>query len=569
MPKRAIQCKEATQIRAFFFLLPVKKWKFGQKLKWFEMALYDNSVWILSHIRTSFNVSDDTGNSELVLNGVPKKQLIPVAERDGITEFVPKVNNEEEVDDDDEEVLSKSFEIRLGRNPIGYRPRCNTEIKLEKLRNDRTTAPRVKTISWKAEFSDLKEDQSYLEQLFPKKPPGEHKRTSLLSRQLQLEPEQPANPFIEYSQCHADHEGQTIKVFLSGLSGCETETEEEEEKKNYLIGHVIENTLVKDVIGYVCWKYTKEARVPALKPNVSSYALYLAESDGTVEWDLRAVEKLEPISRFGLTEFSLVDLDNVETENSLISSSSLSQDIKVVLPDGTFTIIPVLSRHNLTVQNLIDQVMASRHKAVKSRPGISHNFYLESKDGPGKPLDPSLNLGSIDESEFFIVRENSRRCREFESGEEQHGGSRQLNAVDAATYKEYGNGDVYLVTKIKTKIPVNLAVSQDKFDVFPSSGSSSSAARFWKHHHQSVNMDEVAACDVTEKKANGRWVFRLVFRHESEDSFKKIYMEASQEVVEEVQQKICHLLNWHSSKARSDYIVHKEIKWKRRHGKTQ
>ena len=29
------------------------------------MALYDNPLWLLSHIRHSFVVSDDTGNSEL------------------------------------------------------------------------------------------------------------------------------------------------------------------------------------------------------------------------------------------------------------------------------------------------------------------------------------------------------------------------------------------------------------------------------------------------------------------------------------------------------------------------
>ena len=31
------------------------------------MALYDNPLWLLSHIRHSFVVSDDTGNSELVM----------------------------------------------------------------------------------------------------------------------------------------------------------------------------------------------------------------------------------------------------------------------------------------------------------------------------------------------------------------------------------------------------------------------------------------------------------------------------------------------------------------------
>ena len=59
-----------------------------------------------------------------------------------------------------------SFEIRLGRH--GYpRPRCNTEIKLEKLKRDKRNLPKVKTINFKENPAPLTPEE--LDELFPRK----------------------------------------------------------------------------------------------------------------------------------------------------------------------------------------------------------------------------------------------------------------------------------------------------------------------------------------------------------------------------------------------------------------
>ena len=74
-----------------------------------------------------------------------------------------------------------------------------------------------------------------------------------------------------------------------------------------------------------------EGHQPPLKTlKVDSYSLYLSDPDGSIDWDLRPLEKSEAISRFGFTDYALV---NVEEETTYTGSL----DVKVTLPDGTYT----------------------------------------------------------------------------------------------------------------------------------------------------------------------------------------------------------------------------------------
>ena len=86
------------------------------------MALYDNPLWILSHIRNSFVVSDDTGNSELVMAADKYPECLEtIAKQEAVEPFLKLEETEA-----DDEFRPKSLEIRLGTNPVGYRPRCIT-----------------------------------------------------------------------------------------------------------------------------------------------------------------------------------------------------------------------------------------------------------------------------------------------------------------------------------------------------------------------------------------------------------------------------------------------------------
>ena len=87
----------------------------------------------------------------------------------------------------------------------------------------------------------------------------------------------------------------------------------------------------------------------------------------------------------------------------------------------------------------------------------------------------------MDDAEFFIVRENSRRCAEFEPSD--HSKYLEFYAMDATTYQEYR--DVFWLTKIRSKMGVVLAISQDKFDIFPHQTPS---GRLWTATHSIPNV---------------------------------------------------------------------------------
>jgi len=85
-----------------------------------------------------------------------------VAQRESVEPFLKLDHLEPE-----DEFRPKSLEIRVGANPLGYRPRCNTEIKLEKLKKDRKNSPNIRTVSWRPANTEVSQDD--LDFLFPKK----------------------------------------------------------------------------------------------------------------------------------------------------------------------------------------------------------------------------------------------------------------------------------------------------------------------------------------------------------------------------------------------------------------
>ena len=108
------------------------------------------------------------------------------------------------------------------------RPRCNTERKLEKLKNDRSKQSEVHTISWR-ESKPKNGDEEPTEDLFPKKErqngndksqTKQYKLESLLSQQIATVPAPKENPFADYSRCDATSEksenSTSIRVFLTG-----------------------------------------------------------------------------------------------------------------------------------------------------------------------------------------------------------------------------------------------------------------------------------------------------------------------------------------------------------------
>ena len=136
------------------------------------MALYDDKWWLLSHIQHSFVFSDDTGNSELVMTArdghIINQRCRQKAREEGTEAFLDPLLLLDEGDEfDGAAAAAHSFEIRPGGRHGYPRPRCNTEIKLEKLKRDKKNLPKVKTINFKENPLPLSPEE--LEQLFPRK----------------------------------------------------------------------------------------------------------------------------------------------------------------------------------------------------------------------------------------------------------------------------------------------------------------------------------------------------------------------------------------------------------------
>jgi len=110
---------------------------------------------------------------------------------------------------------------------MGYhRPRCNTEIKLEKMKRDRRNVPKIKTVTWKpAENGELTAEE--LDTFFPiienphnreDKDEESSGQTSLLSFQLANIPPAAPNQFKVFSRfdaasVSAKEKIKTFKVF--------------------------------------------------------------------------------------------------------------------------------------------------------------------------------------------------------------------------------------------------------------------------------------------------------------------------------------------------------------------
>ena len=97
-----------------------------------------------------------------------------------------------------------------------------------------------------------------------------------------------------------------------------------------------------------------------------------------------------------------------------------------------------------------------------------------------------------------------------------------------------------------------------------------SSGRLWAAAHSipkegSFSMDIIAACEITDKTDTNdtELEFRIVLEHKY-NSYKKVFFQGPKETVNEIHGKMSNLLQWHSSQARSNYVVYKELKNRRR-----
>ena len=248
-----------------------------------------------------------------------------------------------------------SCDIVSDMDMIGaHRRRSNTAQRLDRLRKERKNQAKVKVIHWRdscyssetlsgthscscvISFSHLVSSLPPVsaslaldsDQAFPVKKlsrsseisgcTGSKNVKSCLSLQLEKHPQQPNNPFKEFSRfdgrsCDwmgSDACVKRISVFLSSLlqsvSGADAE-DASDETSMLMETSVVSGARVRDLIGLICWHYVNEGRKPALPdPCVDHYSLRIAEENGDVDPDFPCLNPKEPVAKFGFPFLALV-----------------------------------------------------------------------------------------------------------------------------------------------------------------------------------------------------------------------------------------------------------------------
>ncbi|KAK4881156.1 hypothetical protein RN001_004475 [Aquatica leii] len=278
------------------------------------MALYDNKLWLLSHIRDSFISTDDTGMSELVLIGddLPKQ----------LADNLDWYRDPDDSDDDEDDMNREPYEMHLDMDFEVRRQRSNTAVRLEKMDIAKKRAAKVKHIKW--EVSATAPTTEELDNLFVRKDIKQNQtvgKKSLLSEQLEKCTNLPQNPYIEYAKFDGSAQigilTRKYKIFLTMLP---------EEHRNYpMIVSCIATAKIEELIGFILLKCSTIHGDFPLKP-VSHYGLYITEEDGEVDHDFPNLDPKECVAKFGFTCLGLVEHKQITKNVSFESSQILIQN---------------------------------------------------------------------------------------------------------------------------------------------------------------------------------------------------------------------------------------------------
>ncbi|XP_054157988.1 target of rapamycin complex 2 subunit MAPKAP1-like [Oppia nitens] len=507
------------------------------------MAFYDDKSFILSHIRHSFITCDDTGMCEMVMlnesirnqyddNDVEDMDLLKTIELETKSELLE---------------AAQSYDIMSDMELIGVRRRSNTAQRLEKLKLEKKSQSKVKTIQWKTSPYSLTDYE--INELFPKKElkaddndvklieqqtkdtPKPLKKKSALSLQLENCPNIPNNPFLEYARFDGRvSEGtptKRITIYLTMLAG---------EQRQHPMEVVIQiNARVGDLIGLICWQYTNEAKEPRLKPNVANYSLRIAEENGEVDPDFPSLNAKEFMAKFGFPVLALVEKD--EHENNILVT---------IYIDEVFSKIQVNSLQ-LTLQELLELTIKKRRPSLVK--GVSYK--LEKRNEPGVALDLKQTLSDCNTLEFVLVPDQP--LVEVNDSRPTNRYDLDMTAMEAPLYKSY---TVTAINKYGRTAEVELGISGDKIEVTPMANKGFFQ---WQPKAVTVNDEDVILCELLAHKLNtGKSTFKVVYWNGID--YKHWTFEAETSITNEILKKLHFVMKMKSSHIRDEYFVLKEHK---------
>ena len=495
------------------------------------MAFYDNRLWLLSHIHNSFVSSDDTGVCEMVLSPETfTEDMTVIAKTHGLEAFLPDVlAGQEELD---------SFRSHTRSPDIRAPPRQSVSSSVQvQQRTVRTDQDHVTTVQWRSPPPATENENEEMEELFPRKilsKPSEVV-TSQLSQELEnMSIESVSNPWQQYGRFEGiRNKDRKVEIFFA-LG--------ETRDSSPVTIWVSREAKVRDVIGLACLKYFHKRPSERLEPPVHNYSLHMCEEDGTVDCDFPSLDLKEPFHKYGFSQLALVRRDQVET----------SERITLYLPDGTFTELDV-DKTSISMGELLELGLQRRARILpRDRAGFS--YHLETSQEVGT-IDPQSPLSSYPGSQFYIVRDNSKRV----STHRDQANEKPPNFLDAPLFQSF---DVQMITKVRTKVDIHLGISGEKVEIDPRQQPSWSV---YKQKACTYDMDNIVSCEVVETQGENRKVFKMTFLTDS--GWRWNEFEGDNDTVETVIGKINHLIEMIQTeprKLRKEYLENKEKKKNKR-----
>ncbi|KAK8733682.1 hypothetical protein OTU49_006424 [Cherax quadricarinatus] len=492
------------------------------------MATYDDRQWIVSHIQNSYVTSDDTGVCEVVVQVEPA--AAPVVEFPCLADTDSPPYNQEEPP-------PHSLDIASDMDFVGHRQRSYTAQRLEIMQKEKKNASKVKRVIWRHNPAPI--DEAELNELFSRKavitPDSALSSSprptpvSLLSRLVQQYPDGLNNPFIEYAKfdgtTHTNVQARRIRIFL--LLG-------DNPVPSYPMVVSVVNchqARVIDLIGLICWLYTKENRQPPLRGGVERYALHIAEEDGQVDWDFQALRNRDVIEKFGFNVLALVEKKDVRGP---------SQDIVVTLTvaGGAFSKI-IVENYDITLKEILNRTITKRKDMVKII-DTGLDYHLEKEDKPGIALDLEKTLADINCTEFAVVRDNSKRI-------DTPPDFNNMSTVEATLYRSY---KVMWLLKFG-KCEACLGISGEKLEIHPLQQKVGGAFLPLRSPHPvTYNMELVVDCS---RKAEKKGKMEIQITCQGENRFKDYVFECEAKMGQEILDKCKHIFDLRSSSARKEF----------------
>ncbi|KAI8779304.1 target of rapamycin complex 2 subunit MAPKAP1 [Biomphalaria glabrata] len=539
------------------------------------MAMMDNVDFLISHIRNAFVTSDDTSMSEWVITECKVQDETDI-KRDNCPRY--SRNNLGSRSDSMSDCLSDnelkgSMDIHPDMDFGAHRRRSNTAQRLDRLKKEKRTQSKMKTIQWKDAPEAYKVDEKG--HLFEKRilPPSnstdipnvaenieqmnnsvtsenneneknkKKRAVSILSQQLVEHDSHGSNPFFKYAKFDGRTAGglptKKLDIFLTFVPP--------DQQAYPMTILATANAKAQEVVGLTCWQYTEEGRKPDLQtvaghidPNdfVNKFSLHMAEDDGEIDTDFPPIVPTDPVSKYGFTKFALVANAPVQPKSALVT---------INIPNRGFNKFQVDSL-TVTMRELMEKVIKKRK--MKIRPGLNYTLEKAGKSEIGKPVDLDAMLSSMNCLEFYLVRENSSR------GDVESNGEEDQKMAESLMSHQYKSFIVSMVHKLRTNTEVQLGISGDKIEIDPVSGKGT--AKLFRQKPVTYDADCVAACDITETKSNGRAVFRLTYLNGAD--YKQHYFETDQTMATEIVEKVNNILELKFSPVRKEFVFTQEKK---------